>query len=57
MVTRCYFADEAGANAADPLLASLPPEERATLVAAPTPDGYRFDIRLQGERETVFLAL
>jgi protocatechuate 3,4-dioxygenase alpha subunit len=40
----------------DPLLASLEPERRATLVAAREPDGsLRFDIRLQGEGETVFL--
>jgi protocatechuate 3,4-dioxygenase alpha subunit len=43
--------------AADPLLADLSAEERATLVATRTPDGYlRHDIRLQGEKETVFLA-
>jgi protocatechuate 3,4-dioxygenase, alpha subunit len=40
----------------DPLLASLEPERRATLVTAREPDGsLRFDIRLQGEGETVFL--
>lgn len=41
---------------ADPLLASLEPERRATLVTSREPDGsLRFDIRLQGEGETVFL--
>ncbi|WP_369373000.1 protocatechuate 3,4-dioxygenase subunit alpha [Promicromonospora sp. Populi] len=41
---------------ADPLLASLEPERRATLVTAREPDGsLRFDIRMQGEGETVFL--
>jgi protocatechuate 3,4-dioxygenase alpha subunit len=41
---------------ADPLLASLPAQRRATLVAAETaPLAYRFDIHLQGEKETVFL--
>jgi protocatechuate 3,4-dioxygenase alpha subunit len=30
---------------------------RSTLIAEPTDDGYRFDIRLQGERETVFFEL
>ncbi|MGH8964548.1 MAG: protocatechuate 3,4-dioxygenase subunit alpha, partial [Actinomycetes bacterium] len=42
--------------AADPLLSSLPPERAATLLAEPAGDGeLRFDIRLQGDRETVFL--
>jgi protocatechuate 3,4-dioxygenase alpha subunit len=55
LVTRIYFADEAEANAADPALASLPDDAaRATLVAQPDRDGYRLDIRLQGEGETVF---
>jgi protocatechuate 3,4-dioxygenase alpha subunit len=57
LVTRCYFADEADANAADPLLASLSPEDRNTLVAPVTEQGYRFDVRLQGPGETVFLAV
>ena len=55
--TRIYFADEA-ANAADPILALVPAERRDTLIAKKqTRDGktvYRFDIRLQGEDETVF---
>jgi protocatechuate 3,4-dioxygenase alpha subunit len=56
VVTRIYFPDEVGANAADPLLSSLPPERAATLVAEPAGEGeLRFDIRLQGEGETVFL--
>jgi protocatechuate 3,4-dioxygenase alpha subunit len=58
VVTRIYFADEAAANAADPVLASIADEDRrATLIAtvAPGADGsYRFDIRLQGAGETVF---
>jgi protocatechuate 3,4-dioxygenase alpha subunit len=57
VVTRIYFADEAAANAADPVLTGLPEDRRATLIAEPTDDGYRFDIRLQGEHETVFFAL
>ena len=40
----------------NPLLTALPPERRATLVATAEPGGYRFDVRLQGEGETVFLA-
>ncbi len=53
-VTRIYFADEARANASDPLLSRVPADRRATLLAEPTDDGYRFDIRLQGPDETVF---
>jgi protocatechuate 3,4-dioxygenase, alpha subunit len=56
-VTRIYLADEQEANAADPVLASVPAERRATLIAAPDADGYRFDIRLQGEDETVFFTV
>jgi protocatechuate 3,4-dioxygenase alpha subunit len=56
-VTRMYFADEAGANAADPILARVPEARRATLLARPVDGGYRFDIRLQGEGETVFFAV
>ncbi len=40
----------------DAFLESLTADERATLVATTTADGLRHDIRLQGERETVFLA-
>jgi protocatechuate 3,4-dioxygenase alpha subunit len=54
LVTRLYFADEDQANAADPVLAALDPQRRATLLAVPSNDGYRFDIRLQGDGETVF---
>lgn len=55
--TRIYLPEDEAALAADPLLSSLSPEERATLIATRTPDGYlTHDIRLQGEKETVFLA-
>jgi protocatechuate 3,4-dioxygenase alpha subunit len=58
MVTRIYFADEPG-NADDPVLKLVPEERRGTLLARPdgAADGqrrYRFDIRLQGDDETVF---
>ena len=54
-----YFEDEPEANAADPVLNLIEWENRrATLIARRTErDGktvYRFDIRLQGENETVF---
>ncbi|GIJ49436.1 protocatechuate 3,4-dioxygenase subunit alpha [Virgisporangium aliadipatigenens] len=55
VVTRLYFPDEEAANAADPVLVGLPDPSRAgTLVATAVEGGYRFDIRLQGEGETVF---
>ena len=58
VVTRIYFPDEAGANAADPVLASIGnPDRAATLVARADPGvagQLRFDIHLQGEHETVF---
>ena len=58
LVTRVYFPDEADANAADPVLASITdPAVRARLVAVAEGDELRFDIRLQGERETPFLAI
>jgi protocatechuate 3,4-dioxygenase, alpha subunit len=55
--TRIYFADES-ANANDPVLALVPPDRRGTLIARYGEAGghavYTFDIRLQGEQETVF---
>jgi protocatechuate 3,4-dioxygenase alpha subunit len=57
VVTRIYFADEADANAGDVVLGGVPEEKRATLVAERTGDGYRFDVRLQGEGETAFFDL
>jgi protocatechuate 3,4-dioxygenase alpha subunit len=57
LLTRMYFPDEPGANAADPVLAGIPDAARATLVALPEDTGLRFDIRLQGEGETAFFAL
>ncbi|AHM05848.1 Protocatechuate 3,4-dioxygenase alpha chain [Roseibacterium elongatum DSM 19469] len=57
--TRLYFSDEAEANASDPVLNGIEWENRrATLIAERgTRDGqtvYRFNIRLQGDDETVF---
>jgi protocatechuate 3,4-dioxygenase alpha subunit len=55
--TRIYLPDDEALLAADPLLSSLDPDDRATLIATRTPDGgLHFDVRLQGEKETVFLA-
>ena len=52
--TRMYFPDED--NAADPLLARIEHQNRVpTLIAEKTGDGaYRFDIWLQGPKETIF---
>jgi protocatechuate 3,4-dioxygenase alpha subunit len=56
--TRIYFADEAEANARDPVLTSVDEARRGTLIAAreTTPAGtvYRFDLHMQGPDETVF---
>ena len=47
LVTRIYFDEAAVPDA-------VPAERRHTLLARPDGDGFRFDIRLQGEEETVF---
>lgn len=54
--TRMYFPEEVEANSADPLLLRIEHRERVdTLIAAREGHTYTFDIRLQGDRETVFL--
>ena len=55
-LTRLYFPDEADANAADPVLSALDDADRATLVAEGEDGALRWDIRLQGDRATVFFA-
>jgi len=51
LFTRAYFDDRPGL-----MPAAVPPERRATLLAVPDGErSYRFDIRMQGEGETVFL--
>ena len=61
LVTRIYFPGEQAANEADPVLRAITdPGRRATLIAAAQPGppggpgGFRFDIHLQGDQETVF---
>lgn len=56
VVTRIYLPDEEEANAADPVLSAVAGRGgRDTLIAIPDGAGrFRFDIRLQGEGETVF---
>jgi protocatechuate 3,4-dioxygenase alpha subunit len=59
--TRIYFEDEAEANGKDAVLASVPAARRGTLVAKREMTGagpqYRFDIHMQGDKETVFFDL
>jgi protocatechuate 3,4-dioxygenase alpha subunit len=50
VVTRIYFSDDPS----DPVLSSVDPARRHTLIATPVEGGYTFDIRLQGAGETVF---
>jgi protocatechuate 3,4-dioxygenase alpha subunit len=56
LYTRIYFDDEAEKNAVDPVLALVPAERRATLIAKRDASSatYHFDIHLQGDDETVF---
>lgn len=55
--TRIYLPQHAGRNEASAFLRGLEPAERTSLIAVQEPDGsLRHDIRLQGEKETVFLA-
>ncbi|HVC86246.1 MAG TPA: hypothetical protein VNC40_02350 [Gaiellaceae bacterium] len=56
-LTRMYFPDEPEANAADPVLSALPALDRAALVAEQEDGVMRFDIRMQGDRQTVFFAV
>ena len=57
LYTRIYFDGEA-ANAGDPVLALVPADRRATLIAERQPGNgsavYKLDLRLQGDGETVF---
>lgn len=58
--TRVYFEDEAEANAQDPVLKGIEwaPRRQTLIAKREERDGevvYRFDIRIQGEDETVFL--
>jgi protocatechuate 3,4-dioxygenase, alpha subunit len=55
LLTRAYLPLDDAAAASDPVLAALPEERRRTLVVRPDDHGFVFDIRLQGEGETVFL--
>jgi protocatechuate 3,4-dioxygenase, alpha subunit len=57
LYTRIYFADEAAANATDPVLALVPVDRRPTLLATRAAGSFHHDIRIQGGAETVFFDL
>jgi protocatechuate 3,4-dioxygenase alpha subunit len=52
LVTRCYFEE-----VDDPVLGALEPADRETLMARPDGGVLRFDIHLQGDKQTVFFAV
>ncbi|SMX23941.1 protocatechuate 3,4-dioxygenase subunit alpha [Boseongicola aestuarii] len=54
--TRLYFEDETEANSEDPILTRIEHQSRVpTLLAKKTGEAqYRFDIHLQGPKETIF---
>jgi protocatechuate 3,4-dioxygenase alpha subunit len=53
-LTRVYFPDEQEANGVDPVLSALAEDDRTRLVAEQDDGALRFDIHLQGDRETIF---
>ena len=55
LFTRAYLPGDNERLAGDTLLTGLPPDRRQTLVAGADAQGFRFDVRLQGDGETVFL--
>jgi protocatechuate 3,4-dioxygenase, alpha subunit len=58
VASRIYFPEDTGAHTSDPVLSLVDPARRQTLVAVREADRqYRFDVRLQGENETVFFAM
>ena len=57
LVTRIYFPDEPAANERDAVLNLVDPARRHTLIARAEGKVLRFDIRLQGDEETVFFVI
>lgn len=55
LFTRAYLPADEEILTADPLLGALDAAERASLICGTDDHGYVFDVRLQGDRETVFL--
>lgn len=60
LYTRIYFGD-GNTNADDPVLALVPKDRRSTLIAQRQRNSdalvYKFDLRLQGDEETVFFEI
>jgi protocatechuate 3,4-dioxygenase alpha subunit len=56
LFTRVYLPGDDAALSADALLSSVPSDRRSTLVAERDQAGFVFDVRLQGDGETVFLS-
>jgi protocatechuate 3,4-dioxygenase, alpha subunit len=56
LLTRLYMPDDP-ANASDPVLTGLPDDEARTMIALREGDRLRFDIHLQGERQTAFFGV
>ena len=54
LVTRIYLEEDVAPS--DEVLAAIEPGRRRTLIATRDETGYRFDVHLQGEQETVFFA-
>lgn len=57
VMTRLYFPDEQERNDADPVLMGVEPAEREALTAVAEGGGLRFDVHLQGDRQTPFFVL
>jgi protocatechuate 3,4-dioxygenase, alpha subunit len=61
LYTKLYFSDEIEANSQDDLLNSIPEERQNTLIANKLERNgqvfYEFNIRMQGEGETVFFEM
>jgi protocatechuate 3,4-dioxygenase, alpha subunit len=58
LATRMYFPDEPASNEEDPVLAAVEdPGLRSTLVARAEDGALRFDVHLQGDRQTAFFAV
>ena len=54
LATRIYFADEAAANAQDPVLRLVPAARRGTLMPKKKGKALEWNVVLQGKNETVF---
>ena len=55
LFTRVYLPPVGTSLDQDAFLQTVPEDRRATLVATPDEQGFSFDVRLQGDGETVFL--